>query len=212
MSTESNATQDGFLSRWSKRKLGEDQSEEESPPTETSETATEDRSEELEKNRLAAEAVDLDKIDKDFDFSIFLKAGVPKALKNRALHVLWKSDPVFANIDGLVDYGENFADPALTMKTFQSAYEVGKGYLKKLEALAKNEQTEQTEAGDSEKAEIQTETEPNEKSGNDEEMPHVTNKDNESNITIDQNEPEPVILDSEKTHRVSLKRRLELES
>ena len=212
MTTESNNTQDGFLARWSKRKLGEDQTEEESPPIETSETATEDRSEELKKNRLAAEAVDLDTIDKDFDFSIFLKAGVPKVLKNRALQVLWKSDPVFANIDGLVDYGENFADPALTMKTFQSAYEVGKGYLRKLEALTKNEPTEQTESTDSEISESEPEAEPDKRSVNDEENSLIANQANEVNITTDQNEPEPLDLDLEKTHHVSLKRRLELES
>ena len=60
MPTETNTTQDGFLSRWSKRKLSADNTEEESPPEPATETITDERAAELEQNRLAAEAVDLD--------------------------------------------------------------------------------------------------------------------------------------------------------
>ena len=41
---------------------------------------------------------------------------------------LWRTNPVLANVDGLVDYGEDYASPDLIMKTFKSAYQIGKGY------------------------------------------------------------------------------------
>jgi hypothetical protein len=38
-----------------------------------------------------------------------MQAGVPDGVRNEALRKLWQSDPVFANLDGLVEYGEDFA-------------------------------------------------------------------------------------------------------
>ena len=63
------------------------------------------------------------------DFSAFMKTTVPAALRNRALKRLWTSNPVLANVDMLVDYGEDFtaaADPVGIVKTI---YRVGKGML-----------------------------------------------------------------------------------
>jgi len=45
---------------------------------------------------------------KDSDYTPFMRADVPDALRNEALRKLWQSDPVFANLDGLVDYAEDF--------------------------------------------------------------------------------------------------------
>jgi hypothetical protein len=52
---------------------------------------------------------DIDSLDKDSDFTVFLGDKVPDALRNAALRKLWRSDPVFANLDGLNDYDEDFA-------------------------------------------------------------------------------------------------------
>ncbi len=63
------------------------------------------------------------------DFSAFMKETVPAALRNRALKRLWTSNPILANVDMLVDYGEDFtaaADPVGIVKTI---YRVGKGML-----------------------------------------------------------------------------------
>lgn len=63
------------------------------------------------------------------DFSAFMKDTVPAALRNRALRTLWRSDPVLANVDMLVDYGDDFTgknDPVGIIKTI---YRVGKGML-----------------------------------------------------------------------------------
>lgn len=69
----------------------------------------------------------------------FLSHGLPQRLKTRALRRLWRLNPVLANIDGLVDYGEDFTDSAMVIENLQTAYQVGKGMLAHIEALAANE-------------------------------------------------------------------------
>ena len=44
------------------------------------------------------------------------------------MRLLWRSNPILANVDGLCDYDENFGDPALILEKFESAYRIGKGY------------------------------------------------------------------------------------
>jgi len=60
----------------------------------------------------------------------FLKAGVPMRLRNRALRRLWLTDPVFANLDGLNDYEEDFTDAATVVKGMRTAYRPGRGFLR----------------------------------------------------------------------------------
>lgn len=50
----------------------------------------------------------IETLDRDSDYTPFMRADVPDALRNQALRKLWQSDPVFANLDGLVEYGEDF--------------------------------------------------------------------------------------------------------
>lgn len=60
-----------------------------------------------ERLREQAEAAGLpaiEELDADSDYSAFLARGVPEALKRAALRKLWRSNPVFANLDGLNDY------------------------------------------------------------------------------------------------------------
>lgn len=99
------------------------------PLTETPDVAAA-REAELKANREAAEAVDLERLDQDSDFSVFMKEGVPELLRRRAMGVLWRSNPVFANVDGLVDYDDDFGSPSLVMKTLKTAWQVGRGYAK----------------------------------------------------------------------------------
>lgn len=127
---------DRFLDRWSRRKLGKataaDKETDAVSQALSAESAPEEADErhlELQKNRQAAESIDLESLDASSDFSPFFKDGVPKALKAAAMRVLWRSNPVFANLDGLNDYDENFADPELIRKYAGSAWRVGKGYL-----------------------------------------------------------------------------------
>ncbi|MBL4598005.1 MAG: DUF3306 domain-containing protein [Rhizobiaceae bacterium] len=124
------------LSRWSERKLAVAKESEEIKTqgvVEEDAEAAAALAAEHETNRLAAEAVDLETLDEDTDFSVFMKDGVPELLKKSAMAVLWRTNPIFANVDGLVDYDDDFGSPDLIMKTFESAYQVGKGYLDKIE-------------------------------------------------------------------------------
>lgn len=125
-----------FLSRWSRRKAaiaaGEDVIDVH-PALATTEPVSnepdEARLKELEENRMAAEAIDVESLNYESDFSMFLKDGVPSLLRQKAMRILWRSNPLLANVDGLCDYDENFADPSMILKTFESAYKIGKGYI-----------------------------------------------------------------------------------
>ncbi|SMX44330.1 DUF3306 domain-containing protein [Actibacterium lipolyticum] len=70
------------------------------------------------------------------DFSAFMKEAVPQRLRTRALRQLWRTNPVLANLDQLVDYGEDFTDSALVVENLQTAYQVGKGMMKHVIAMA----------------------------------------------------------------------------
>lgn len=74
------------------------------------------------------------------DFSGFMAKAVPDRLRRRALRQLWGSNPVLANIDGLVDYGEDFTDASMVVENMQTAYQVGKGMLKHVEEMALQEE------------------------------------------------------------------------
>nr|WP_321253442.1 DUF3306 domain-containing protein [uncultured Ruegeria sp.] len=70
------------------------------------------------------------------DISGFMAQAVPDRLRRRALRRLWRLNPVLANVDGLVDYGEDYTDAACVIENIQTAYQVGKGMLAHVEALA----------------------------------------------------------------------------
>ena len=66
----------------------------------------------------------------------FLQSSLPDRLKNRALRRLWRMDPVLANVDGLVDYGEDYTDAAMAVANVKTAYRVGSGFAKVVETGA----------------------------------------------------------------------------
>jgi len=70
---------------------------------------------------------DIDSLDAGSDFSAFMKEGVPEELKSRALRKLWRVDPAFAHVDGLLDYDDDFTDAALVVEGLKTIYKVGKG-------------------------------------------------------------------------------------
>ncbi len=71
------------------------------------------------------------------DFSLFMTKAVPDRIRRRALRTLWKSNPVLANVDNLVEYGEDYTDAATVVENLQTAYQVGKGMLKHVEEMAR---------------------------------------------------------------------------
>ncbi len=90
-------------------------------------------------------------LDKDSDFTPFLADNIPEFIRNRALKILWRSDPLFGFQDGLDDYAENFRviDKLIDAAT-QSNYRPGQGYNQpeKVDADEDVETTEGTETVD----------------------------------------------------------------
>ncbi len=87
------------------------------------------------------------------DFSAFLKTTVPERIRVRALRRLWTTNPVLANLDGLIEYGEDFTDASTVVENLQTAYRVGEGMLKHIEKLAEAAaaaEESETETGESE--------------------------------------------------------------
>lgn len=72
---------------------------------------------------------DPDTLNIEADFTVFLKDGVPEALRRRALRRLWRLNPVFANLDGLNDYDEDYTDAATVVEGLKTLYKVGKGFV-----------------------------------------------------------------------------------
>lgn len=96
----------------------------------------------LEEKTDAEVLVELDLPDPDTmqmgdDFSAFMHKAVPDRIRRRALRILWRSNPVLANVDMLVDYGEDFTDAATVVENMQTAYQVGKGMLKHVQEMAR---------------------------------------------------------------------------
>lgn len=79
---------------------------------------------------------DPDTLVADDDLSAFLNDLVPERLRRRALRRFWRINPVLANVDGLVEYGEDYTDAATVIENLQTAYQVGKGMLSHIETLA----------------------------------------------------------------------------
>jgi hypothetical protein len=88
---------------------------------------------------------DPDTLEPGDDFKVFMKDVVPERLRRRALKKLWLSNPLLANVDGLVDYGEDFTDAAVGAGFVETTYQVGKGMLKHIEELTLKEQEKQND-------------------------------------------------------------------
>jgi len=126
-----------FLSRWSRRKLGEATDEPapetqkpESPEKEAVKAAVpEAESEDQGDPEVMALLPDIDGMDDSSDFTVFLQAGVPEALRRRALRKLWGVNPVLANLDGLNDYDEDYTQLHTLGEGMKTLYRIGKGFV-----------------------------------------------------------------------------------
>ena len=132
----------GFASRWSRLKQ-----EANAPPEEAAAEAGIEAEAELEApvedDRSDEEVLeemglpDPDTLKSGDNFSAFMAKAVPARLRNRALRKLWISDPVLANLDELIDYGEDFTDAANVIENLQTSYQVGKGFVDKVAEVSK---------------------------------------------------------------------------
>ncbi len=91
---------------------------------------------------------DPDTLGEGDDFAAFMAKAVPERLRRRALRRLWLSNPVLANLDELLDYGEDFSDAATVMADLQSVYRVGKGMLRDEDLAEAADADEADEADD----------------------------------------------------------------
>ena len=62
------------------------------------------------------------------NFKEFLNKNVPEHLKKRALRKLWLTNPIFANLDGMNEYDEDFTLATSALEEFATNYVVGKGF------------------------------------------------------------------------------------
>lgn len=104
--------------------------------------------------------VDFESLTYESDFTRFMQANVPEAIRRKALKKLWLSDPILANLDGLNDYDEDFTDAKLAVEILQTSHNVGRGYLTEDE-VAENERigrenAEETASDDVQLAEVQS--------------------------------------------------------
>ncbi len=116
---------DGFIARWSRRKRGEAPDEDEPTPVEAD--SGERAATEPTEDEIVAQLPDIDSLDEHADFTVFLKKGVPEELRKRALRRLWRLNPVFANLDGLAEYDEDFNTATTLLEGLKTVYQVGKG-------------------------------------------------------------------------------------
>ena len=124
------------------------------------------------------------------DFKAFLSAAVPQRLKRAALRRLWAVNPVLANLDGLVEYGEDYTDAATVLETLTTTYQVGKGMTAHVEEMirqAEAETEEQTPKGDPETVAAHVEADPDETD---------LERDEEEQTSVS-DEPDPVELAAE---------------
>lgn len=89
---------DGFLARWSRRK----QAARTAPPQAPVEAPGESPEPEVAFD--PATLPPLDTLGADSDYTVFLRTGVPKALRLAALRKAWASDPAITGHRPLVDY------------------------------------------------------------------------------------------------------------
>ncbi|MCP5365643.1 MAG: DUF3306 domain-containing protein [Hyphomicrobiales bacterium] len=83
---------------------------------------------------------DIDSLDRDSDFTVFMTETVPEELRRRALRTLWRSDPILANLDGLNDYDEDYSMVGTVRDVVRTVYEAGKGYLTEERGAAEEQQ------------------------------------------------------------------------
>ena len=108
----------GFLSRWSRRKRGE-----ELPEPEPASPVAEAKPEPEPAPAPVAEAPPpepefdvstlppIESLDASSDFTVFLKPGVPQALRTAALRKAWLADPLIRDYMSPLDYAWDFNTP-----------------------------------------------------------------------------------------------------
>ncbi len=139
-----------FLKRWSRQKLTktheaepgggiEDLEIEQAalPEVSNDETAS-------DAEQQPSDLPSIDSLDADSDYTPFLGEDVPEDLAREALRKLWRSDPVFANLDGLNDYDGDYSKLGIAETVVKTAYKIGRGFATDEEHEPENEPKKET--------------------------------------------------------------------
>lgn len=73
--------------------------------------------------------IDIDALDAESDYTRFMGDNVPEHIRAKALKKLWSSDPLFAKMDLLDEYAEDFTDAVWVVDNLRTSYRVGRGFL-----------------------------------------------------------------------------------
>ncbi len=162
---------DDFLSRWSRRKGDAKTARLEVEPSGSDpmpgETDAAQESQVPDEAEIVAQLPDIESLDKESDFSVFMKQGVPAALRRRALRKLWTVNPVFSFLDGMNEYDEDYTMAASITEGVKTVYQVGKGMVREeeeekpeSEELAEAQSAEAMESDDSAATDLEPDPEP----------------------------------------------------
>lgn len=131
-------TDEPFASRWSRRKQAVKEESFEADSEVVAEEALQEEEIPQEPEKTEAEILaefnlrDPDEMEAGDDFSAFMNSAIPQRLRNRALRKLWLSNPALANLDQLLDYGDDFTIKGGIVEEIVTAYKVGKGFVDRL--------------------------------------------------------------------------------
>ena len=87
----------------------------------------------------APDLPDLATLTADSDYTVFLAPGVAEETRREALRILWRSDPVLANLSGLNDYDDDYRAIGTVQQVVETIYKAGAGYLEQLVEAADDE-------------------------------------------------------------------------
>lgn len=133
------ASEESFLARWSRRKRADAEARAAEERPADSRSAPPADTPEMPTDAGPPSPPDLppvETLDRNSDYTVFLRAGVPDAVRREALRKLWTSDPVLANLDGLLEYGEDFRASFVDPGVVKTLYRVGEGMRDALEEAA----------------------------------------------------------------------------
>lgn len=127
-----------FLSRWSRLKRRPETAERPvDPPAAPLPAAVPAERQEREEPQEVPALPEPESLAHDADWTVFLRKDAPVDLQRRALRRLWRMDPVYANLDGLVDYDDDFHDPKFTTGVVKTLFQVGRGMVVPADEQAK---------------------------------------------------------------------------
>lgn len=118
-----------FLKRWSRLKREDEAGDAAAAGTERAATADGEALAAEEAAIDPADLPDVESLDKDSDYTVFMQAGVPDELRTLALRKLFMSNPAFAVLDGLNDYDDDYSTWGIVARKITTAYKAGRGYL-----------------------------------------------------------------------------------